>query len=87
MNASLVLSWWFPDQRRATVHDFATGGEMSVLCREIAAHMEIVDGGKAFYEGIIGDLEREVLALRMEKREVERQLEFWIGEKVGAMSV
>ncbi len=74
---ALILAWRF-EGGRSQVHDFATSGEMSVLCREIASHLDIVDGGKAFYEGVIGDLEGECMRLRAEKRELEKQIDFWL---------
>ena len=76
MKSTLLLVWRFEEKGQPTrtqTHDFAADGEMSVLCREIASHIEIVDGGRAFFEGVIGDLEGQVLRLRS-------QLDFWIGD-------
>ena len=49
MTAALVLAWKF-DNGASQIHEFcAEPGEMSVLVREVAACMEIVDGGAALW--------------------------------------
>ncbi len=82
MTVRLMLVWRFDERGqvpRSVIHDFATDGEMSHLVREVAAHIEFFeDGARALYEGVIGDLEGEVLRLRNDKRDLEKQLEFWI---------
>ncbi len=81
MTATLLLVWQFKEKGTVTktiLHDFVADGAMSTLCREIAACIDIVDNGRALYEGVIGDLEGEVLRLRNDKRDLEKQLEFWL---------
>lgn len=72
MTASLIVAWYFPDQQRAEVVDFVTHeGEMSILIRETAAHIEIVDGGAALWRGVAGDFERLYLDERAKRIEME----------------
>ena len=86
---SLLLVWRFQEKGmpvRTQIHEFcAEPGEMSVLCREVASCLEIVDGGKAFYEGIIGDLQGEILRLRSELKTANESLDFWIGRRSGPL--
>ena len=91
MTATLLLVWRFSEKGmpvRSQIHEFcAEPGEMSLLCREVASCLEIVDGGKAFYEGVIGDLQGEVLRLRNELKQANDSLDFWLERKpVGAMA-
>lgn len=71
MTASLIVAWYFPDQRRAEVVDFVADGELSTLIREIAAHIDIVDGGAALHRGIAGDYERMWLDERQKRIDLE----------------
>jgi hypothetical protein len=72
VTASLIVAWYFPDQQRAEVVDFVTHeGEMSILIRETAAHMEIVDGGAALWRGVAGDFERLYLDERQKRIDLE----------------
>ncbi len=87
--ATLLLVWRFTQKGhppRTILHDFVADGAMSTLCREVAACIDIVDNGRALYEGVIGDLEGEVLRLRNDKRDLEKQLEFWIARPIGALA-
>ena len=82
MSVQLQLVWRFamPGKPiRTQIHDFAADGEMSVLVREVAAAIEIINpGGHALYEGVIADLEGEILRLKNE-------LSFWL-EKPGVLT-
>lgn len=84
MSIQLLLVWRFAEKGqpiRTLIHDFQADGEMSVLVREVAAAIELIDpNAKALYEGVIGDLEGEILRLK-------NQLAFFVGvEKVGVLS-
>ena len=84
MSVQLLLVWRFAEKGqpiRTLIHDFQSDGEMSVLVREIAAAIEIINpGARALYEGVIGDLEGEILRLRNE-------LAFWTERPaVGALA-
>ena len=82
MTTQLLLVWRFNEPGkpiRTQIHDFQSDGEMSVLVREIASAISIIDGGKALYEGVIGDLEGEILRLKNE-------LSFWLEKPIGALA-
>jgi hypothetical protein len=88
VTAALVLAWKF-DNGASQIHEFcAEPGEMSVLVREVAACMEIVDGGAALWRGVAGDLQAQVLQLKAELREANDSLSFWLEKTypVGAMA-
>ena len=82
MSVQLQLVWRFNEPGRpirTQIHDFSADGEMSVLVRQVAAAIELIDpNAKALYEGVIGDLEGEILRLR-------NQLSFFVGEKPGVL--
>lgn len=85
--ASLMMVWRFPSGVSQS-YDFVDDGEMTSLAREIASHLEIVDGRAAYWRGVAADFEREYLRVKQELREVEEQLEFWAGKKIaGALAV
>ena len=69
MNPVLVLSWWYPNLKRAEIQRFVMDGDMTSLAKEVAAALSIIDGGSAFYRGVIGDLEGEVMELNQKLRE------------------
>jgi len=75
VTAQLLLVWRFNEPGhpvRTLLHDFTAEGQMSTLVREVAACIEMVDpNARALYEGVIGDLEGEILRLRNE-------LSFWV---------
>lgn len=72
MTASLICSWWFPEQRKAMNVDFVTEeGEMSTFIRDVAAHIEVIDGGAALWRGLYGDMERAWLLERQKRIEME----------------
>ena len=77
-----MLVWSFREKgqpERTVLHDFTSEGQMSTLVREVASAIEMIDpNAKALYEGVIGDLEGEILRLRTE-------LSFWVG-KPGVLS-
>ena len=84
MSVQLQLVWRFAEPGkpvRTQIHDFQSGGEMSVLVREVAAAIEIINpGARALYEGVIADLEGEILRLR-------KELDFWVKRPaVGALA-
>lgn len=47
---TLLLVWRW-DNGTTQVHDFAADGEISKLVKEVAAALDLVDGGKAFRGG------------------------------------
>lgn len=70
--AALVLAWYFPASGKSEVVDFVTHeGEMAILIREVAAHIDIVDGGAALHRGIAGDFERLYLDERQKRIDLE----------------
>lgn len=70
MTASLVLAWRF-DNGTSSVVDFVADGEMSILIREVAAAIDVVDGGASLWQGIAGDFERLYLIERAKRIEME----------------
>jgi hypothetical protein len=83
---ALVLAWKW-DTGSSTVQDFVYEGELSTLVKEVAAALDLIDGGKTLYEGIIGDLQGEVLRLKAANRELTETLDFWLERRpVGALA-
>lgn len=81
MKPVLVLSWWYPNLNRAEINRFCMEGDMTSLAKEVAAALSIIDGGKAFYEGIIADLQGEILLLQQDLRDA-RLLEDFVLEQI-----
>ena len=61
--AALTILWRF-DNGTIDVQDFALDGTMSVLAKEIATHMEVVDSGVAFWRNVAGDHVKTILQNR-----------------------
>ena len=78
MTATLYMYWRFENGTTLN-QDFATDGEFSSIAKEIASHMEIVDGGAAFWRAMAGDLQRENLDLLQRNRDLLQELELLIG--------
>lgn len=70
MTASLILAWRF-DNGASTVVDFVADGEMSTMVREVAAAIDVIDGGAALHRGIAGDFERMWLDERQKRIDLE----------------
>lgn len=73
MTASLVLAWRF-ENGASSVVDFVADGELSTLIREVAAAIDVVDGGASLWRSIAGDWEREYLLERQKRMEMEELL-------------
>lgn len=71
MTASLILAWKF-DSGASTVVDFVADGEMSTMIREVAAAIDVVDGGASLWRGIAGDFERMYLEERAKRIDAEQ---------------
>lgn len=83
--AALLLIWRWPNGTSA-MHEFVADGEMSQLCEEVAAHMEIVDGGVSFWRNLASDLGVENARLKRQLREAEDTLNYCLERAhVGAM--
>lgn len=70
MTASLVLAWRF-ESGASQVVDFVADGELGILVQEVAAAIDVVDGGASLWKGIAGDWEREYLLERQKRMELE----------------
>lgn len=70
MTASLILAWRF-DNGASTVVDFVADGEMSTMVREVAAAIDVIDGGAALWRGVAGDFERMWLDERQKRIDLE----------------
>ena len=67
--ATLMLVWKFEEVGKPVrwlLEDFADEGTMGSLCAAVAAHLEIADGGAAFWHGVAGDYQRAVLENRQQ---------------------
>lgn len=73
MTASLVLAWRF-DNGASSIVDFVADGEVTTIVREVAAMIDVIDGGAALWRGIAGDWERLYLEERSKRREMEELL-------------
>ena len=80
MKPVLVLSWWYPDTKRAEIQRFVQEGDLTSLAQEVAAALSIIDRGDAFYRGIIGDLQGEVLLLEQDLRDARLPEDFVLSQ-------
>jgi hypothetical protein len=80
VNPVLVLSWWYPNLKRAEIQRFVMDGDMTSLAKEVAAALSIIDRGDAFYRGIIGDLQGEILLLQQDLRDARLLEDFVLSQ-------
>ncbi len=81
MNPAALLLIWRWDNGATSVQDFTYEGDLSGMCKEIAAHMEIVDSGVSFWRNVAGDLLGENLRLQEDLRQA-RILEDFVLDRI-----
>lgn len=72
--AALLLVWRHPTGV-TDIQEFTHDGDLTTVCREIAAGMELADGGAAFWRGVAGDFQREVFTLQQHVRDLNKRID------------
>ncbi len=72
--AALILAWKFASGV-TSVQDFTYEGDLSAMVREIAAAIDVVDGGAALWRGVAADHQREVWRLEQVVRDRDARIE------------
>jgi hypothetical protein len=78
--AALMLVWRWKNGT-TSIQDFTYEGDLSGICKEISASMEVVDGGVSFWRNVAGDLLGENLRLQEDLRQA-RLLEDFVLDQI-----
>lgn len=70
---STVLLIHREDDGTATEIPFTWGTELSAMCKEIADYLVTLNAVPAFYRSAFGELQRQVLEMRLEVRAAEKR--------------
>jgi hypothetical protein len=76
-----MLLIWRWKNGATSLQEFTFEGDLSGMCKEMAAAMEIVDGGVSFWRNVAGDLLGENLRLQEDLRQA-RILEDFVLDRI-----